>query len=53
MVLPVNNRTASLCHLKFIIIINFYLLHIFTFSIQIVYSLISSDANDLQVLMRR
>ena len=53
MILPVKNRTATRCHLKFHYYHPFYLLQIFTFAIQIMFSLISSDANDPQGLMRR
>ena len=53
MILPVNNRTATRCHLKIHHYHPFYLLQICTFSIQIMFSLVSSDANDPQGLMRR
>ena len=53
MILPVNNRTATLYHFKNHYYHPFYLLQIFTFSIQIMFSLILSDANDPQRLMRR
>ena len=46
---PFNNRTATRCHYCH----PFYSLQIFTFSIQNMFSLISSDANDPQGLMRR
>ena len=48
-IFPVNNRTATRCHYYH----PFYLLQIFPFSIQNMFSLISSDANDPQGLMRR
>ena len=51
LILPVNNRTATRCHFKNHYYHPFYLLQIFTFSIQIKFSLISSDANDPQGLM--
>ena len=53
MILPVNNRTASRCHFKIHYYHPFYLLPIFTFSIQFMCSLILSDANDPQGLMPR
>ena len=47
------DRTATRCHFKFHYDYPFYLIKIFTFSIQIMFyfSLISSDANDPQGLM--
>ena len=53
MIFPVINRTATRCHFKIHYYHPFYLLQFFTFSIQIMLSLISSDANDPQGLMRR
>ena len=53
MIFPVNNGTATRCHFRIHYYHPFYLLQIFTFSIQIMLSLISSDANDPQWLMRR
>ena len=53
MIFPVNNRTATRRHFKIHCYHQFYLLQIFTFSIQIMFYLISSDANDPQGLMRR
>ena len=53
MILPVNNHTATRYHIKIHYNHPFYLLQIFTFPIQIMFSLISSDANDPQGLMRR
>ena len=49
MIFSVNNRTATLRHLKFIIIIHF----ITIFPIQIMFSLTPPDANNQQGLMRR
>ena len=43
MIFPVNNRTATRCQLSSILFITF-----FTFSIQIMLTLISPDANDPQ-----
>ena len=53
MIFPVNNRTATRCHFSIHYYHPFYLLQIFTFSNQIMFSLIPSDANDPQGLMRR
>ena len=53
MIFLVNKRTATQCPFKVHYYHPFYLLQIFTFSIQIMFSLISSDANSPQVLMRR
>ena len=50
---PVNNCTATRCHFKIHYYHPFYLLQIFTFSIQIMFSSISCEANDPQGLMRR
>ena len=53
MIFPVNNHTATRFHFKIHYYHQFYLLQIFTFSIQVMFSLISSNANDPQGLMRR
>ena len=53
MILPVNNRTATRCHFKNHYYHAFYLLQFFTFSIQIMFSLILSDAYYPQGMMRR
>ena len=48
MTLPVNSRTGARCHFTIHYYHLFYLLQIFTFSIQLMFSLISSEG-----LMRR
>ena len=45
MILPVNNRTATRCNFKSHYYHPFYSLQMFTFLIQTMFSLISSDAN--------
>ena len=55
MIFPVNNRTATRCTLEihYYMYHPFYLLQIFTFSIEIMFSLISSDANDASLSIKQ
>ena len=50
---PVNNRIAIYYHYTNSSFLLFYLTNIFTLPIHIMFSLIPSDANDPQGLMRR
>ena len=56
MISPVNNRVATLYHYtnsSSSSFLSFYLLQIFTLSIQIMFNFIPFDANDPHGLMRR